>query len=235
MVRKALAVSYVTRSYLQQRYPIRPDGYQVACSSISLTPNWFADTARDYQQPAKRLLFVGSFAQLYKGQDILIQALSLLSQQGKVYHLTMVGGGEKLAGIRQLAKTLGVDKQVQFVGEQPHQRILEYMKDLDVFVLPSRTEGLPRVMLEAMATAMPAIGSHAGGIPELLPPERLAAVGDAEALARRIDKLCSDTDSLNQASAINLITAEQYRQDKLNAVRQQFYQYVSQQFAKDIK
>ncbi|ALS98654.1 glycosyltransferase family 4 protein [Lacimicrobium alkaliphilum] len=233
MTKNALAVSYVTRTYLQKRYPAPADTPQVACSSISLTPEWFADAPRHYDQPATELLFVGSFAQLYKGQDVLLQALSILRQQGTEYRLTMVGGGEKLAVMQQLASELGLDKQIHFAGEQPHQKILSYMKNCDVFVLPSRTEGLPRVMLEAMATAMPAIGSDAGGIPELLGESRLAPAGNPQILARRIADLCSNPDRLTEDSEINLETSRQYRQDKLDGIRRHFYQQVKLQFSRD--
>lgn len=235
MTYKAVAVSYVTRAYLQNRYPAHPQKFQVACSSISLTPEWFADTPRHYQHPATTMLFVGSFAQLYKGQDVLIQALHMLKQKGSQYHLTMVGGGEKLVAMQQLATALKIDNQILFTGELPHQRILEHMKKSDVFVLPSRTEGLPRVMVEAMATGMPAIGSNAGGIPELLSEDRLTEPGDAQGLARRIDELCNDPAQLTQASAANLETARAYSQDKLDVLRQGFYQQVRHQFTKEKK
>lgn len=235
MTKRAVAVSYVTRDYLQKRYPAHADRPQVACSSISLTSEWFANAPRHYDQPATKLLFVGSFAQLYKGQDILLQALSILRRQGTEYHLTMVGGGQKLAAIQKLTTELDLGTQIHFAGEQPHQQILSYMKSCDVFVLPSRTEGLPRVMLEAMATAMPAIGSDAGGIPELLNENRLAPAGNPQILAWRIADLCSNPARLTEDSAINLETARQYRQDKLDGIRKHFYQQVKLQFSRDKK
>ncbi len=233
MTKKAVAVSYVTRGYLQQRYPPHPDRPAIACSSIALSDEWFVSAPRHYEKRASSLLFVGSFAQLYKGQDVLLQALHLLKRQGHHYQLTMVGDGKHLKDMQTLANELELSDSVVFTGEQPHQKILSCMQRNDVFVLPSRTEGLPRVMIEAMATGMPAIGSDAGGIPELLPEECLAKAGSTALLAQRIHQLCSHEDMLNQCSARNLKVAGDYHQDKLNALRQSFYQSVYQQFRKE--
>jgi glycosyltransferase involved in cell wall biosynthesis len=96
----------------------------------------------------------------------------------------------------------------------------------DLFVLPSRTEGLPRAMIEAMARALPCIGSTVGGIPELLPPEDLVPPGDAAALARKIREVVCDPDRMARMSARNLEQARQYREDALSGRRIAFYQRV---------
>ncbi len=96
----------------------------------------------------------------------------------------------------------------------------------DLFLLPSRQEGLPRAMIEAMARALPCIGSTVGGIPELLPPEDMVPPGDADALARKISEIVSDPQRMQRMSARNLERAGDFQEDVLRERRIEFYRYV---------
>jgi glycosyltransferase involved in cell wall biosynthesis len=81
-------------------------------------------------------------------------------------------------------------------------------------------------MIEAMARALPCIGSTVGGIPELLPPEDMVPPGDADALARKISEIVSDPQRLQQMSARNLARAGDFQEDVLRERRIEFYRYV---------
>ena len=96
----------------------------------------------------------------------------------------------------------------------------------DLFVLPSHQEGLPRAMVEAMARALPCIGSTVGGIPELLPPEDMVPPGNVTALATKIRQVITDPDRMAQMSARNLQIATEYRDEILQKQRIEFYRYV---------
>jgi glycosyltransferase involved in cell wall biosynthesis len=76
--------------------------------------------------------------------------------------------------------------------------------------MPSRMEGLPRAMIEAMARALPCLGSTVGGIPELLSSEDLVAVGDAPGLAKKIHEVLADPARMSRMSARNLEKAREY-------------------------
>lgn len=228
MVKRAHSVSYVTQAYLQGKYPARMSCTVGHYSSIELPDDWFAPLPRKYLKPATRILFIGSFGQLYKGQDVLIRAIARLKNQGVTLNLTMLGGGVYLQPMRQLAADLGIENQVMFVGEVKAASVREYLNAAEVFVMPSRTEGLPRALIEAMATALPAIGTFAGGIPELLPPERLYPAEDIDMLAQKLVELCSDLHALNADSARNLQAAADYRKDTLVQRRTRFYQSVAE-------
>ena len=65
-------------------------------------------------------------------------------------------------------KKYGVEDDVQFMGVMPHEKVFEWMDNLDIYIQPSDQEGLPRALIEAMSRACPAIGSTTAGIPELL-------------------------------------------------------------------
>lgn len=230
MTRKAHSVSYVTKDYLQQRYPANSAAYTTACSSIELKSDWIATQPKHYKTQAKRWLLVGSFGQLYKGPDILIHALAKLNDsigdKSERYQLTLLGDGIYKAEMESLAKSLRCGEDVNFVGEVNAMQVKEYLSEADVFVMPSRTEGLPRALIEAMATGLPAIGSRVGGIPELLDDEYLFESENIDELASKLDQLCCSVDKLNQASKRNIQVSSTYEASILNEQRQAFYQHV---------
>jgi glycosyltransferase involved in cell wall biosynthesis len=86
-------------------------------------------------------------------------------------------------------------------------------------------------MVEAMARALPCIGSTVGGIPELLPAEDMVEPGDVDALAKKISEVLRDPQRMAKMSARNLETAREYDEDLLNARRREFYDYVKNKTA----
>jgi glycosyltransferase involved in cell wall biosynthesis len=96
----------------------------------------------------------------------------------------------------------------------------------DLFVMPSRTEGLPKALIEAMARGLPAVGSAVGGIPELLAPEDLVPPDDVTALADAIRRLVTDPARMTAASARNLARAADFAETALAPRRDAFYRAV---------
>ena len=119
---------------------------------------------------------------------------------------------------------------MRFLGQLSAGEAVRALLDAaDLFLLPSRTEGLPRAMIEAMARALPCIGSTVGGIPELLAPEDMVPPGDAGALARKIREVVTDPERMCLMSARNLEVAREYRDDLLRERRTAFYRHVRTQ------
>jgi glycosyltransferase involved in cell wall biosynthesis len=100
------------------------------------------------------------------------------------------------------------------------------MDQCDLFVLASRSEGLPRVVVEAMARGVPVIGTSVGGIPELIDVEFLAPPDDAAALADLICKVVSSPETLSTMSANNLGRALSYAASELTMRRERFYRAI---------
>ncbi|GHE89814.1 glycosyltransferase [Thalassotalea profundi] len=221
--KNAAGVSYVTKSYLQQKYPAGKNTITSHYSSLQLNKKSFSSEARQYNQPARRLVFIGSLNQLYKAPDILLKAFAKLVNNDTKYHLTIIGTGIHQNMLMQLANELTIKKNITFTGEINHQQVLEHLQQSELFVLPSRTEGLPRAMIEAMAQALPCIGSNAGGIPELLAPDFCVPINDIDALYSALDKLCNNTKLLSAQSTINLATSIDYQEDVLAKRRSDFY------------
>jgi glycosyltransferase involved in cell wall biosynthesis len=222
----AAAVAYVNRSQLAKRYPASPHAYVTSYSSIDLGPEAIVDHPRaaDDFASAHALVFVGLMEQFYKGQRVLLDALRRLVDGGADYRLVFVGDGRVRGETEALVRTLGLGDRVRFVGElRAGQPIRDELARSDLFVLPSLTEGLPRAMIEAMAQAVPCIGTTAGGIPDLLDAEDMVPPGDAAALARSIRDAMSSPERLARMSARNLAKAGEYRADVLRERRRALY------------
>lgn len=241
---KAIAVAYVTREQIQKRYPCpahsvgvsdvgpldfrsKPKVFTTSYSSVFCEDTQFVDRARFYHdRDCPRILFVGSLAQRYKGADVLIKAVKhLLPVLAPA--VALVGDGKHRAELETLSRKLNVTDHVTFLGELASgQPIRDQMDRATLFVMPSRTEGLPRAMIEAMTRALPCIGTRVGGIPELLADEDLVNPDDVAGLAAKIKEVCTDPERLSRMSARNLKRVQEYRPEALGKLRNEFYRFL---------
>lgn len=112
---------------------------------------------------------VGYIGQLIarKGLDILLRAFAVLRVQGeRPSRLVIVGNGDQRATLETLSHSLGISERVSFLGYRTDR--LEILKGFDVFVLPSRLEGVPRCLMEAMAARIPVVASDIPGSRDLV-------------------------------------------------------------------
>lgn len=251
-VKRAIAVRYVTQSYLQQRYPARSDvlqvamggstlesgrsldlekQYVVAVSDINLSDECFNSEPRraPHSSAALRALFIGSLGSLYKGPDTLIRAVALAKSAGHRIKVRFAGSGKQMKMLEALGLELGVNDCLHFLGDvQAGQAIRAEIDRADVFVLPSRAEGVPRAMLEAMARSLPCIGSRVGGIPELLDQEDLVPSNDPMALAIKFKRIIEDQAHFQRMSRRNFQTARMYAAEGLRHRQRSFLEAVRQ-------
>jgi glycosyltransferase involved in cell wall biosynthesis len=228
----ACAAAYVTEHTLQRRYPPAEGSFSTHYSSIELPDMACVPQSRPVRHSGSpfRLVTVGSLAQLYKAPEVLIDAIGICVRDGINLNLVIVGDGKHRPELETRARSLGLGERVHFLGQLPSgESVRSELDRADLFVLPSRQEGLPRAMIEAMARALPCIGSTVGGIPELLPLEDLVPAGDGAMLARRIREVVSDPARMAQMSARNLEKAKEYREGTLRTRRSEFYLRVKEQ------
>lgn len=229
LCRSAHGVAYVTREALQQRYPASPGALVASYSDVELSDAAYRSESRrapEANEPV-RLVSVGTLAQLYKAQDVLITAVSRCVAQGKNIQLVLVGDGQFRAQLEAQARILGVGDRIRFAGELPSGEAIRAELDrADMFVLPSRSEGLPRALIEAMARGLPCIGSTVGGIPELLHPEDLVPPNDARALSELISCCLEEPGRLSRMSERNLGRARDYHESALREARVAFYRSI---------
>lgn len=108
-------------------------------------------------------LSVGHLTEL-KGHHLAIDALQIVHD----VKLLVIGEGPLASGLRRQAAQLGVSERVKFLGHVDHDQLPAYYSAADALVLPSRSEGMPNVLLEAMACGTPVIATAVGGIPEII-------------------------------------------------------------------
>ncbi len=118
----------------------------------------------------KIVCYVGNFRR-EKGVDLLIEAWhKLIPALTERPLLVMVGDGPESAAVRSRAAACSMDADVLLPGRRPHDEIPDWIGAADVFCLPSRNEGCPNVILEALASGRPVVAARVGGIPELIRP-----------------------------------------------------------------
>lgn len=156
-----------------------------------------------------------------KGIDLLLRAAAGLTGEWRV---RIAGDGGARAALEQLAAELGIAARVQFDGKLPSTAIADYMHALDVMVLPSRTlptwkEQFGRVLIEAMASGVPVIGSDSGEIPHVIGDAGLVfAEGDVAALRDRLQQLIDQPALRAALRARGRARVEQhYTQDQIAA------------------
>ena len=241
----AIGVAYVTRHSLQMRYPNKMRSESLSdvelpgeallggiasthFSSIELEASSIVEGAKKAKLGGPfRVITVGSLAQLYKGVDVLIEAVALCHQQGLELEVVVVGDGKFRPQLEALARDRGVAERVSFLGQlTAGTAVRDELDKSDLFVLPSRTEGLPRALIEAMARGLPCIGSKVGGIPELLEESELVQPGQPQSLASKLIEVLRQPKRLESLSCRNRSLSLEYRDEVLKERRRAFYRHV---------
>jgi len=216
-----ICISHYARSQVMKLSPVECWGkYDV--SRLGVDPARFAppDTQAE-QNPSVHenpiadnfeLLCVGRLTPA-KGQHILLEAVKRLIEKGHKVRLSLVGNGPDRASLEAQTQRLGISDFVVFAGSINQDQILDYYAQADVFVLPSFAEGLPVVLMEAMAMAVPCVTTHITGVPELIEngvTGYLIAPSDIEGLAQVIAYLM---DNPQEARCIGLAGREKVLED----------------------
>jgi len=146
---------------------------------------------RDWGEP--RFGFAGRLVR-QKGVDVLLQALARLPRETNV-HLEIVGDGPERPALEAQAEALGLSDRVFFKGWLPSSRMPAFYQRIDLLVLPSREEGMPNVVLEAMAAGLPVMATRVAGTEELVLAGGtgwLTRPGDPDALAVCLAQAAAD-------------------------------------------
>ena len=225
-VRNASIALYVTKEQLQKRYPTAKGVFANSASNVVLPDSLILKNRKKFvktpQDPIK-ILSVGYLDQIYKAPDVAIDTIGLLKERDLDCTLIWVGDGLYKEDMIRYAEKKGLSDRVNFIGRILPTKVREYLLDCDIFMLISRTEGLPRAVIEAMGAGLPCIGTRVGGIPELLDNSVLVKPDDAVAVANKIEAFIKDNDFANSQAKRNLAESEQYKESLLKVKREDFY------------
>jgi len=192
----ATTVSEATKTEIVRRLGMRGEEWRVIVNGVP-TPEGHRERVRQelgIQPDARLLLAVGNLYSV-KGHDVLVRAMAAVARRENLptWTLAVAGRGEEREGLERLARELEVDSKVVFLGFR--EDVGDLLHAADLFVHPSRSEGLPLAVIEAMSVGLPVVASDVGGIPEvvsdgvtgiLVPPE------DVDSLAAGIASLLAD-------------------------------------------
>ena len=226
----AVSLSYVTEYSLQQRYPPSSYAFDTHYSSIQLEQCDFTQRlVYSISRPIK-IVCIGNLTQPYKGCDFMLETLALLKQRQIDIHVSWVGGGYLLANMQQLAKQLGVDSHVEFVGNLASRELIRKQLDqADMFVLTSRQEGLPRVLIESMARSLVCIATNVGGVKELISGDFIIERDNKKQLVEVIERVSQLSQlQLLKIATINYNKALDYKDAALSKRRQAMYQHLKE-------
>lgn len=148
------------------------------------------------------LLYVGRLS-IEKGVDVLIGSAGLLTANGVAYRLRIVGAGPEEDRLRLLVARSELDGAVEFLGPVPRLALGALYRSADVVCVPSRSDTLPTVVLEALASGRPVLGTDVGGIPFMVNHGQtgwLVPPGDPSALADRVQRIAVDPLALSEMS-----------------------------------
>lgn len=187
LIARSTAVSYVTDRTLQAICPAPPGIPTSSYSSLDLHQSFFEPAPiHPANTKAISLLSVGTLTSHYKGMDVLLEAVHRVIGKGYELRATVVGGGPLQSALEGKARALGLCDRVDFTGHLKRADVLDRMRSCDLYVQSSRSEGLARTVIEAMAAARPVIATRVGGLVELVPDEWLVPSADPDALAAAI-------------------------------------------------
>ena len=237
---QAVAAAYVTQYVIQRRYPPNREAFTTNYSSIDLESDNICTNPEERLaridglrqrlsggEPPIRLGFIGTFSLGHKLPDVHIKAVSRCAAQGINVVMEMIGDGSKLSDMKNLARKLGIADRIIFSGRIPGGKpILEAIDRFDILVSATATEGLPRVVIEAMARGCPCVGSNIGGMPELIPADMLVPRFDDAALASKIIEILNDQDKMKRTVLCNIDKAREYSRESLTPRRRQFYEAI---------
>lgn len=226
---KADGVSCVTQHYMQRRYfSKKKDCFSSHYSTLALYPSFYTHE-RKYpsQKSSFSIVHIANPVVTHgrKGHEQMIRMLGKVIANGLDVQINFIGGGpdEEIEKLMSLAKECGVVDKVKFLGYLSKTEIHNYLLDADLYVMPTKAEGLPRVVIEAMSVGLPCISSKVSGLPELLQDHFLTKYNDIETLSKLVIELLSTPSLYERVSKENFEKSKEYEASILESRRDFFY------------
>ena len=221
IIKNTSHVIYVTENFLQSRYPT--EGKSLGCSDVVLKDideNILKERLTKIDEKKEQLV-LGTVAAIdvpYKGQASIIKLLAQFDDLNFKYKI--VGQG-KPDFLNKLIDQYQLKNKVEVIGSLSHNEVFNFLDTIDVYIQPSKQEGLPRSVVEAMSRACPVIGSNIAGIPELINKDALFEAGNLASIRNTIN-LLNKENQIKWAKE-NYLKAQNYVKEILDQKRTDFY------------
>jgi len=181
-----IAIDNTTKNAIKKHLPLANVVLIPNCIDLADTPSF------NISESSKKTILFAGWVVPTKGVTELLEAWSQIKHEGWKLQLA----GPNIDSYKQKLMENYQSKNIQFLGEIPHNKVMELMATCDIFVLPSYTEGFPNVVLEAMTHGKSIIASDVGAIPEMLDGKcgLLVKPQDVQSLKEAMKLLLSDSD-----------------------------------------
>ena len=215
----------VTLQTLKNIYPSQIMANDAGVSDVKLSGEVFNFPSRDFDAKIFKIIIIGALLK-YKGHAYLLEALSKIKNK-RNWSLLCIGQGPEKKYLEQQAKALGVSDRVAFCGRIDWgPKLFTELDKAHLFILSSLTEGMPRVVLEAMARALPVVATSVGGVPEIIEYKYLVPPNNSEELASAISSVWNDSEKLGEMSKRNFEKAKEFKLSTTSKLRRTWFQWL---------
>ncbi len=220
IVKRSNYAIYVTEKYLQKVYPC--NGYTSYASNVNIKET---TNIKKYRKLGStiNIFTAGAVGGKYKGQQYIIKAISKLKKENITINYYLAGKG-KPTYLSKVAKRFGVSENVHFLGMLNREEVFDTMRNMDLYVLPSPQEGLPRSVIEAMSIGLVCLGTDVAGIPELLDDKCLFKRKSVHSFIKCFKGVLKE--DLTKISKRNINESKKYDSKLLDQRRNSFYGYM---------
>lgn len=234
LLAKSKGASFVTSEILQNKYipnsKKNDSNYLTASySSVELTEESFRSNKNyTYREnnTFKIVHMANSIFDDIKGHITVLNIAKRLIDKNLKIEVIFIGDGPFVETLKKMSQNILRNKAtiIKFVGRL-HEKtlIIDIFEKCDLYVYPTKLEGLPRSILEAMATGLPCLSTPIAGIPELIEDKYLFSPNDDLGFSKKIIELMNNHNELEQMSKRNIIIAEKYKKQHLDKKRFDFY------------
>ena len=190
LAKKHITISQYNKDYIIKTFHVPADRIEVIHCGVD-----FEMVSSRTEPVGQNILLTVGRLHHEKGLDILIQACKKLKDENIVFQSQIIGIGEERRNLERLIQQSDLEDRVRLFGHKTQEEVFSFLKKSTLMVLPSRVEGVPMVLMEAMAFKVPVISTRIYGIPELVEDGKsgfLVDPEDVDSLTDRIKKLLFD-------------------------------------------